>query len=336
MSGPGKAEGRLNDIPVVIVNYNTADLTILAIESVMSADHGARQVHVHVVDNASPNGDADKLAKHIAEAGWSQRVTLHAEKRNHGFGVGNNVVLEKLLADDTPPDAVFFLNPDARLANNAIAVLADFLESHDAAVIAGARVEKPDGVPVTAAFRFHNLPYLFANALSFGPVSRAVVAWNVPLPPDTKTRRVDWVSGAAFMARFDRLTETGFFDPEFFLYFEEVDLMRRAGGKNAEIWHVAEARVIHAEGAATGVGSDARKRKRRPSYWYHSWYHYMAKTHGRVYGLMALTTWMTGAVGNIVMSRLRGRQPDTPLGLFGDLWAMAGRPLVGLEARPYD
>ena len=336
MSGPGTAAAKLNDIPVVIVNYNTADLTTLAIESVLSADHGSRKIHVHVVDNASPNGDAQTLQRHIAEAGWSQHVTLYPETKNHGFGLGNNVVLERLLKHKPQPDAVFFLNPDARLANNAIAILAEFLEQHDTAVVAGARVENTVGQPVTAAFRFHNLPYLFAHALSFGPVSRRLSGWNVPLPPDTQTRQVDWVSGAAFMARFDRLKQTGFFDPEFFLYFEEVDLMRRAGAGAADIWHVAEARVIHAEGAATGVGSDARKRKRRPSYWYHSWYYYTMKHHGRAYALVAMSTWMAGAAVNIAMSKLRGKLPDAPLGLFGDLWAMAGRPLIGLKARPYD
>jgi len=49
--------------------------------------------------------------------------------------------------------------------------------------------------------------------------------------PTTETD-VDWVTGAAFMARFDAIERVGFFNQNFFLYFEEVDLMKvvRADG----------------------------------------------------------------------------------------------------------
>jgi hypothetical protein len=45
---------------------------------------------------------------------------------------------------------------------------------------------------------------------------------------------------------------------------------------------------------------------------------------------------MLGALINHALARLRGTAPAAPLHLFRDFWAMAGRPLLGLEARPYD
>ena len=91
------------DVSVIIVNYGTADLALDAVASVLEKDAGVRDIHI--VDNASPGGDAARLAKAIAERGWAPRVTLHAETVNHGFGRSNNLVLEALAKSATPPAA---------------------------------------------------------------------------------------------------------------------------------------------------------------------------------------------------------------------------------------
>ncbi len=57
------------NLAVIIVNYNTAELTLEAIESVLCKTEGDRRIDLHVVDNASPNGDADVLAAAVA-ATW--------------------------------------------------------------------------------------------------------------------------------------------------------------------------------------------------------------------------------------------------------------------------
>ena len=167
------------DVSVIIVNYGTADLALEAVKTVL--DHGDRVRDIHLVDNASPGNDADVMAREIAARGWGDRVRLHAEKTNHGFGRGNNLVLEKLIRETAPPDKVFLLNPDARLGNAAIDVLAAFLDANPDVGAAGARIEKPDHVPVTAAFRFPSLISTFSDAVSFGPLSRLCARWQVPL-----------------------------------------------------------------------------------------------------------------------------------------------------------
>ena len=64
-----------SSVAVIIVNYATADLAIAAVDSVLSRQHGSHPVAVHVVDNASPNGDAAVLAKAHAARDWEGRVT---------------------------------------------------------------------------------------------------------------------------------------------------------------------------------------------------------------------------------------------------------------------
>jgi N-acetylglucosaminyl-diphospho-decaprenol L-rhamnosyltransferase len=57
----------LADIAVIIVNYGTAELALKAAGSVLDTNHPGHRVELHLVDNASPSGDADLIAKTIAE-----------------------------------------------------------------------------------------------------------------------------------------------------------------------------------------------------------------------------------------------------------------------------
>jgi hypothetical protein len=62
---------------------------------------------------------------------------------------------------------------------------------------------------------------------------------------------VDWVPGAFSIIRSDVLREVGFFDPEFFLYSEEVDLCRRIQGAGHKIMYWPDVTVIHIGGESS-------------------------------------------------------------------------------------
>ena len=280
------------DVCVIIVNYGTADLALEAATSVLAQ---ADRLHsLHIVDNASPGPDAVRIADTITTRAWGDRVTLHPERVNHGFGRGNNLVIAALLNTPNPPDKIFLLNPDARLGNDAVTLLARFLDANPKAGAAGARIEKPGGIPVTAAFRFPGLISTFSGAVAFGPLSRLCARWQVPLPATLPSGPVDWVAGAAVMFRTAALRDAQMFDPAYFLYYEEVDLMRQTAKAGWQTWYVAEALVLHAEGAATGVKSGRPERRRLPAYWYQSWQYYMRKNHGRATALLACRSGQSG------------------------------------------
>lgn len=321
------------DISVIIVNYNTADLVIVAVESVLERHHGGRNVDIHVVDNASPNGDAVILMDSLRRPGWQGRVQVYSEAENHGFGRGNNIVLQKLAARFDPPIYAFLLNPDAALRNEAIEKLADFMDNNDQVAVSGARLLSSDAVIATSAFQFPGLISEFSAGLSFGPVARLLRRWNVPLGAGLETQQADWVSGAATMLRMSAVEEVDFFDPDFFLYYEEVDLMRRLASADWETWHVAEAEAVHLEGAATSVRSGDTERVRRPAYWYASWRLYFLKAYGRPYALAVACAWSTGLMLNLFIASVRGKRPEAPLHFLTDIWGMVVRPLLGLGKR---
>lgn len=316
------------NIAVITVNYGTAELAIRAVESVLARDHGGRSVEIHLVDNASPGDDAAKFRAAHAAGGWGERVTLWLEDENHGFGRGNNRVLETLAVREEPPEYVFLLNPDAELENEAIAILADALDADARAGAAGAGISFPDGRPAVACFRFPSVASELLSAINFGPLDKLFPNARVSLPPEQPEGPVGWVAGASVLIRFAAIREIGFFDPDFFLYYEEVEMMRRLARAGHPTLYVPRARVVHIAGAATQVSSEDKTQKPRPAYVYESWRMYFEKVHGRRPALLiALLKFPAAALGALI-ARLRRKRSGLPVAYFRDHWRFAVRPLL--------
>ncbi|MEM1300945.1 MAG: glycosyltransferase family 2 protein [Pseudomonadota bacterium] len=314
------------DIAIITVNYGTANLALRAVESVIEQDHGGHDVEMHLVDNNSPDGDAHRIRETLATRGWTERVTFYAESENHGFGRGNNIVLSALAARPKPPDYVFLFNPDARLTPGAITELAAFLTANSKAAVVGAAIDRPNGGPsVSAAFRFPSIISEFETAARFGPISSLTRRWRVSLPPDAPTQQVDWVAGAALFGRFSALAEVGFFDPDFFLYFEETELMHRIKRAGWQVWYCREARIEHVAGAATGI--HVAKREAMPDYWFDSWRFYFLKTNGLAKARVCAVSRLLGSFVHVGISWIRRRRPSHSPTFPSDFYRLAVRPL---------
>jgi GT2 family glycosyltransferase len=98
------------------------------------------------------------------------------------------------------------------------------------------------------------------------------------------------------------LEQIGLMDEGYFLYFEEADFCWRAKAAGWEIWHVPESRVMHLEGASTGIRTKAR---RRAKYWYDSRRRFFVKHYGVTGLAMADILWTLGRT-TLLFRRLFG------------------------------
>jgi hypothetical protein len=89
-----------------------------------------------------------------------------------------------------------------------------------------------------------SLAHRFADSKFFGQNDRT---WADP----QMDAEVDWVPGAYSIIRRDVLEKVGFFDPAFFLYYEEVDLCLRIQKAGSKIMYWPSIKVVHIGGESS-------------------------------------------------------------------------------------
>ena len=73
-----------------------------------------------------------------------------------------------------------------------------------------------------------------------------------------RTRPVDWAQSAALLVRSQAAREIGWFDPQFFVYSDEVDFCKRLADAGWHTLFVPGAQAIHHEQLSTGEVPERR------------------------------------------------------------------------------
>jgi GT2 family glycosyltransferase len=305
---------------IVIVNYRTADLAVECLRSLEAEAGDPGVARVAVVDNHSGDGSVERLRGAIALNGWARWVEVIASERNGGFAAGNNLAIREDLSRPPADRAglVLLLNPDTVVRPGALRELVAFMKGHPDVGIAGSRIEDAEGRPQGSARRFPSPLGELESAARLGPVTRLLRRYAVPMKEGEQPMKCDWVSGAAMMIRADVFSEIGLLDEGYFLYYEEVDFCHRAAAAGWEIWFVPASRVVHFEGASTGIRN---RRRRRPGYWFESRRRFFLKLQGPLRWLLADCCW---AAGRLIWTaqKLSGFVPcrdGDPIGFAADL-----------------
>ncbi|XUU61078.1 glycosyltransferase family 2 protein [Erythrobacter sp. HA6-11] len=232
----------MNELSVVMVSYNTRDLTLKALETLF-ANAGPVQMRVVVWDNASADGSADAIAEAFPE------IELIRSSENVGFAKANNAVIENI---DTP--YVLLLNPDTETHANAIANLLEFAKKNPHAGIVGGRTVFPDGnlniascwdqITLWSLFcRAIGLTGLFPNSTVFNP--EAIGGWR-----RDSVRKVDIVVGCLLLTTTKVWKQLGGFRVKYFMFGEEADLCLRAKEAGYSPMITPDAQIMHLVGAS--------------------------------------------------------------------------------------
>lgn len=232
------------DLSVVIVTYHSAG-HLRALASTLEPALRGLTATIIVVDNAA-NATGDAALAH--ELWPTARLITNAV--NRGFGAAVNQALA--LAQGR---AVLIINPDTLLPIGLVSQLLDHLDRHPAVGIAAPRLADAAGQPVLSAYPFLTPAtvawrHFQVNRLWPGQVGGRYRSATLA-PPTATAINVDWVQGACLLLRRSMLDEIGGFDERFFLYAEEVDLMRRAHLANWQTHLLTWLVVRHREGSSS-------------------------------------------------------------------------------------
>ena len=235
------------DLSIVIINYNVKAFLTQCLDSIYRSQT-QYSYEVIIIDNASSDSGKDMILELFPEVRWTDNA------ENVGFGKANNQGFEQAKGAYT-----LILNPDTVLREDTLEVSLNYLKAHPE--VGGLGIKGIDGsgqflpeskrglpTPMTAFFKISGLSRLFPHSPLF---SRYHLGH---LNPDSN-HRVDILVGCYMMVPTDLLRQVGGFDPQYFMYGEDIDLSYELLKIGRQNHYLAESQIIHYKGESTKRGS---------------------------------------------------------------------------------
>lgn len=222
----------MKQVAVVILNYKVKKETLGCIKSVLGSDY--KNLQIIVVDNNS----GDNLEKEIKK--FSDVIFIQ-NKKNLGFTGGNNVGIKYALISGA--DYIFILNPDTIIDKSCIFALVNNINEGD---ILG---------PKIYFYKSHKIWYAGGILDKLNVIGKHRGVDEEDIGQYKSIEETDYVSGAALFTKKEVFDKIGFFDENYFLYYEDSDFCLRAKKAGFKILYIPEALVYHKNAQSTGLGS---------------------------------------------------------------------------------
>lgn len=251
------------DLSVVIVNYQTFELTKNTINSIFENKYSF-DYEILVVDNASKDDSLSRLKEY-----FGNKVYFIASKDNNGFAAGNNQALRVAKGRH-----VLLLNSDTVVWENTLESIYNYMENHTDVGACGCRVLLENGELDKACKRsFPNVKNSFFRLFHI-PTNSEDNDYNLDNLPDDEIYEIDCLTGAFMFMRSDALKEVGLLDETFFMYGEDIDLCFRIKKAGWKIIYYGQSKLTHLKGASS------KKQKSKLIYeFYRAMYIYYKKHH---------------------------------------------------------
>jgi GT2 family glycosyltransferase len=228
-------------VDIIVVNWNSGLLTLKAIEPYINYKSDFINCYLTIVDNASTDNSKSLFLS-------DSSLNVIYSEQNLGFGNACNLVLSK-----SKTDYILLLNPDTTSTLNTLETLVNFLEQNTSYAIAGPQQLTEDNTILRTCARF---PDFFIECYEIFGLSKKfpkkfkpkiMVDWD-----HLESKDVDHVMGSYMLIRRSVLNETGYMDPDYFVYSEDLDLSKRIHNAGYKSYFLADVKIHHIGGKSGG------------------------------------------------------------------------------------
>ncbi|MCL2156462.1 MAG: glycosyltransferase family 2 protein [Methanobrevibacter sp.] len=225
------------DVSIIIINYNSFIITKNAIESIFVKTNDINY-EIIVVDNNSKDGSGILLKKYFKE-----RIIYIQSNENIGFGKANNLAIKKAKGRN-----IFFLNSDVILLNNAVNILSKYLDKNINVGVCGGNLYDKNGLQNFSFYRcLPSIMFELNTLLGYFPF-KIMYGKNLYFNNTGRPLKVAYITGADMMIKKSVFCNIGGFDPEFFMYYEDTELVYRLSKAGFYSYSVPDALMVHLEG----------------------------------------------------------------------------------------
>ncbi len=296
-------------LDILIVNYNCTTYLQKLLETLVGreGDVLSRRANytITVVDNHSTDGSATMVESQFPS------VNLIPNSSNMGYAAAVNNAIAS-----TKNREVLLLNSDVDITPAAIVSLLRIWERLDfPGVLAPLHLEE-DGFP-QLTWGAYPTPQAEARRRQLDRAASHRETWarKALLAESCKTREVDWVSGSCMLFARSTVEDTGPWDQNFFLFFEDIDWCLRVKEKGYPIYHTSEIQIVHAHGASVDSDPETAEIEYRQSQTY------FTKKHLGSWSLFRLKCYLTcKQMGRWLIGSRSGFDRSVSYQIFRDLW----------------
>lgn len=234
------------EIALIILTCNKKALILSCLNSLKKVNKKNIKLTTIVVDNGSKDETVETIIKKYPE------VIVIDNKINYGFAKGINCGLRfayqqdcqyiLLLNNDIIPDKDFLIKLISQAKRNSYYICGPKILTKDN------KIWSIGGVIDKVRFSGGLIGYGQEESLNF------------------KNQKVDFISGTAMLVKREVFEKIGFFDEDYFFYYEDLDFCFRAGKAGFKSYLVPSSEIIHLESKTI--------KKNSPSHYYHA-----AKSH---------------------------------------------------------
>jgi GT2 family glycosyltransferase len=228
------------ELSIILVNYKTPALTVHCINSILVHSINATY-EIIVVDNQSEDDSEEIITAKFPNVIW---VNMGY---NSGFSRGNNEGVRHAKGK-----YLLFLNTDTLVHSNTISESLNRLKNNDS--ISGISVNMTDAEGKTHIvdenFNIQGLlQYSYIPSENF-----LMKAWtglfSKTLKKKLNNQSIDFLVGAFLMCRKEDFEKVGGFNPQLFLYGEDIDLSCKLAQLGSLVKY-EDLEIVHLEGGST-------------------------------------------------------------------------------------
>lgn len=226
------------DISFITINYNSSNLTISLVDSIIKQTSKNMKYEIIIIDNGSNIDDFKNLKEKLK----NPEITIIRNRVNSGFASGN-----MLGVNYASGNYYFFINNDCIFINDAASIMMDYAcKNNKIAILTASIVDANNNSSSTHKLFPSVVKELLGNSIA-GKLK------NIPSNKQTLTNAtsVEVVSGSCMFFRADVFCEIGGFDTTFFLYCEEEDICKRVIDNGYKIVVLPQVKIYHKSGGST-------------------------------------------------------------------------------------